>query len=286
MAAITWSEMMSVGVPVLDADHKTLVGLINDLHRSVGDEEEYATLGSVLKALADYADYHFAREERVMEACRYPALNAHIVMHHKLARQVRDLKTRYDQDQTAVRAKDCLEFLHKWLIEHICSTDMDYRAWVIGHEGAENAAESVSMTGPRAAGGGLDWRSLRILVVDDNQNFCQVMRTILEGVGVRDIRNAHDLSTARSALGAVTVDVVVTDWHVGAESGLDLVAWIRRQPALAPLPVVMLSGHERLASRDVALNAGADEFMEKPISARGLLMCLARLMTRPSREQA
>lgn len=286
MAAITWSEMMSVGIPILDADHKTLVGLINDLHRSIGDEEEYATLGSVLKALADYADYHFAREERVMEACRYPALNSHIVMHHRLAQQVRELKARYDQDQTAVRAKDCLDFLHKWLIDHICSTDMDYRAWVIGHKGAQAAAEAVTMTGPRPANGGLDWRALRVLVVDDNLNFCQVMRTILEGVGVQEIRTAHDLGTARAALGAVTVDVVVTDWHVGTESGLDLVAWIRGQAGLAHLPVVMLSGHERLANRDVALNAGADEFMEKPISARGLLMCLARLMTRPPREMS
>jgi hemerythrin-like metal-binding protein len=278
MAAITWSEMMSVGVPILDADHKTLVGLINDLHRSVGDEEEYATLGSVLKALADYADYHFAREERVMEACRYPALKSHTVMHHKLAQQVHDLKGHYDEDRTAVRAKDCLAFLNKWLIEHICSTDMDYRSWVIGDKAAQAAADGVTMTGPKPAGGGLDWKTLRILVVDDNTNFSQVMRTILEGVGVREIHTVADLDTAKAALEGVGLDVVVTDWHVGKQSGLDLVTWIRRNPKVSGLPVLMLSGHERVASRDVAVQAGADEFMEKPISARGLLICLARLM--------
>ncbi|HSV29765.1 MAG TPA: bacteriohemerythrin [Candidatus Omnitrophota bacterium] len=281
MGAITWSEMMSVGVPILDADHKTLVGLINDLHRSVGDDEEYATLGSVLKALADYADYHFAREERVMEACRYPALNSHIVAHHKLAQQVRELKDRYDADRTAVRAKDCLNFLNKWLIEHICSTDMDYRAYVGSNPAALAAAENVTMTGARPASrGGLDWKALRILVVDDNANFLQVMRTILEGVGVREIRTANDLDAAKAALGGMDFDLMVTDWHVGRQSGLDLVRWVRGQERLAKLPLVMLSGHERVSNRDIALDAGADEFMEKPISARGLLMCLARLMTR------
>lgn len=269
---------MSVGVPVLDADHKTLVGLINNLHRSIGDSEEYATLGSVLKALEDYAEHHFAREERVMEVCRYPALAAHANMHRRLAQQVRDLKARYDIDRTAVRAKDCLDFLNKWLIEHICSADMDYRAWVVGHAEALSAAEAVTITGTRPGAASLDWRALRVLVVDDNQNFTQVLRTILEGVGVDDIHTASDLDTARTMLQGTALDVVITDWHVGAENGLDLVAWLRRQPHLAHLPVLMLSGHERISNRDVALDAGADEFMEKPISARGLLICLTRLL--------
>lgn len=278
MAAIVWSEMMSVGVPILDADHKTLVGLVNNLHRSIGDREEYATLGSVLKALEDYADHHFTREERVMEVCRYPALEAHRATHRRLALHVRGLKRSYDVDRTAVRAKDCLDFLHKWLIEHICSTDMDYRTWVVGHAEALSAAEAVAITGTRRGAASLDWKTLRVLVVDDNHNFSQVMRTILEGVGVADIHHAADLSAARAALTGTALDVVVTDWHVGAESGLDLIAWLRCQPELVHLPVLMLSGHERNTNRDVALNAGADEFMEKPISARGLLICLARLL--------
>ncbi|WP_156521059.1 bacteriohemerythrin [Magnetospirillum moscoviense] len=277
MAGIAWSEMMSVGVPVLDADHKTLVGLVNNLHRSIGDAEEYATLGSVLQALQDYADHHFAREERVMEVCRYPSLDTHARIHRRLALEVRELKTRYDGDRSTVRAKDCLDFLHKWLFEHICSTDMDYRAWVVGHPEAASAAESVSLTDSRPGKAQLDWKALRILVVDDNVNFAQIMRTILEGVGVVDIRTAADLDGAKAILAGTELDIVVSDWHVGPESGLDLVAWIRRQPELAKIPVLVLSGHERVASRDVALSAGADEFMEKPISARGLLICLSRL---------
>lgn len=284
MAVITWSEMMSVGVPSLDADHKTLLGLINDLHRSIGDNEEYATLGSVLKSLVDYADYHFAREERVMAACRYPAMASHIVSHHKLAKQVRDLKERYDVDRTAVRAKECLNFLNKWLVDHICSSDMDYRAFVCGNPIALAAMDSVTMTGGQSAkSGGLDWKTLKILVVDDNSNFLQVMSTILEGVGIRDLRTCPNLEAARSALIVSEFDLVIADWHVGEEVGLDLVRWIRQQERVAKLPVLMLSGHERLSNRDMALDAGADEFMEKPISARGLLMCLARMLTKGSR---
>lgn len=269
---------MSVGVPVLDADHRTLMGLINDLHRSIGDAEEYATLGSVLSALAEYAEHHFAREERMMLACRYPAASAHIQMHRALAGKVQDLKAAYERDRTAVRARDCLAFLNSWLIEHICSTDMDYRGWLVGHAEALDEAQSMTIAGPRQGAASLDWRALRVLAVDDNLNFCQVLRTILEGVGVVNIRVANDIDTAKTVLVGTQVDVVITDWHVGEGSGIELVSWLRRNALLADLPVLMLSGHERIANRDVALNAGADEFMEKPISARGLLIALARLM--------
>lgn len=270
---------MSVGVPALDTDHKTLISLLNLLARSIGDPEERATLGSVLQALVDYADHHFAREEALMEACRYPQYGSHALVHRELARQVAEFKGRYDQDPSSVRARECLDFLHRWLIDHICTKDMDYRPWLIGQSAAMAAAEKVGMTAPRGGGASLDWRAVKVLVVDDNVNFCQVLRTILEGVGVVDIAVAHDLSHARTVLEAARFDVVITDWHVGADSGIELVAWIRGGRAdVAGVPVLVLSGHERLANREVALGAGADEFMEKPISARGLLICLARLI--------
>lgn len=281
MAAIGWNALMSVGVDEFDADHRTLVDLINDLHRSIGDDEEYATLGSVLQALEDYAQHHFAREETVLAAVSYPGLAGHVAAHHDLFSRVTELKEHYDQDRTSVRAKDCLVFLHKWLIEHICSTDMDYRSYVVGRADPTQLIKKVSMTGGRGGGAvPLDWKRLKLLVVDDNRNFCQVMRTILEGVGGKDIAIAFDLAAGREALESTPFDLLVTDWHVGSESGLDLVSWVRRHPKLATLPVLILSGHERLANRDVALGAGADEFMEKPISARGLLICLGRLLAR------
>jgi hemerythrin-like metal-binding protein len=271
--SIHWTEMMSVGVPALDDDHKTLIKLLNLLHRSIGDPEEYGTLGTVLEALVDYAEHHFAREEQLMQDCRYPLLESHRKIHQGITSKVIEYRRRYDEDHTSVRARECLNFLHNWLIEHICTKDMDYRPWVFGQAIAE-----LGLGAPEAGRPAFDWRSLRILVVDDNHNFCQVLHTILEGVGVSDIAVVNDVATAEAALAARGFDAVITDWHVAQDNGIDLVRWIRMQPKLSRLPVVMLSGHE--TSRDVALAAGADHFMEKPISARGLLICLGRLLHR------
>jgi hemerythrin-like metal-binding protein len=269
---------MSVGVPMLDSDHKTLIGLINHLHRSIGDSEEYAAVGSVLLALEEYASHHFAREEKMMEASRYPLTEQHHATHRGFGEKVKGLKRRYDEDRTSVRGRDCLSFLNSWLIDHICTTDMNYRSWVIGHPGAEAAAQRVALPGGRAAGQ-VEWGGLRVLLVDDNLNFCEILRTILGGVGVERITVVHGLDSAREAIGREVPDIVVSDWHVGPESGLDLVKWIRRgPPGQAGVPVLILSGHERMTNRDLALLAGADEFMEKPISARSLLLAVARLV--------
>ena len=60
-----WSEAMSVGLPVLDSDHKALITLINTLHKELELDEEPAKLAEVFEKLVLYGDYHFAREESV-----------------------------------------------------------------------------------------------------------------------------------------------------------------------------------------------------------------------------
>ncbi len=266
---------MSVGVPMLDADHKALIGLINLLQRSIGDDEEYVAVYSVLGSLQDYAAHHFAREEGMMRAARCPQLDQHRNTHFGFSSQVENLKSRYEENPSAVRARECLTFLNDWLVNHICTTDMNYRAWVVGHEGALEAGEKVARSGE---GRTKDLRSLEILVMDDNLNFSEILGTILNSVGISRVTIVNDVTSAKTALTERQVDLLIADWHVGAESGLDLVKWVRQgPPKLGTLPILMLSGHERQVKRDLALLAGADEFMEKPVTARGLLICLSRL---------
>lgn len=286
MSGIHWSEMMSVGVPILDADHRILIGLINHLHRSIGDDEEFAAVGSVLGALKEYAANHFDREERMMQACRFPALASHRRTHAGFVGEVETLLCRYEADQTSVRARDCLTFLNRWLIDHICTSDMGYRTYLIGHREAQDAGGDRPLVGGPDGEVSAGWRRVRVLVVDDNLNFREILSTILGAAGIDDVTMVQGLDEARAALMGGGVDLVILDWHIGQESGLDLVRWLRSlDGAAAALPVLMLSAYEGLDRRGVALAAGADEFMSKPITAGSLLDCLARLVA-PARPVA
>ncbi len=65
---------MCVGVPELDADHKELIKVINQL----GENSEAGARGTAIRqclfALLRYAEYHFAREEKVLAACHTPGV--------------------------------------------------------------------------------------------------------------------------------------------------------------------------------------------------------------------
>ncbi len=80
MAFYEWTEAMSVGVDLFDSDHKALIGLINRLHESL-ESDEPAPLHEILDTLIAYAELHFAREEKGLEACRYPEIEIHRDQH-------------------------------------------------------------------------------------------------------------------------------------------------------------------------------------------------------------
>jgi len=283
MAYIEWQDWMTIGIPLVDADHKVLISLINQVHSCLATDDAYANLGSVLRALDDYTDYHFQREERLLEEVAYPNLTDHKALHSKLSDQVREIIRRYEGSQTSVRAIDILSFLEHWLTEHILNHDMAYRRFALGNEMAEQLAATVGMGDVRgnAPARPFDWNSLRVLVVDDNPNFLALLETILSGVGIGYVQVAHSAADGLEMLATRAVDAVVSDWHMAGMNGVDFAVAIRQSldPIISNVAILMVSGRGDEQLRDKAVAAGIDEFLEKPISARELLLTLARVVT-------
>lgn len=284
MAYIEWQDWMDVGIPLVDADHKLLVSLINHLHEGIGDAEEYSLLGSVLRSLEDYTDYHFQREERLQEEVGFPGLIEHKKLHAQLSSQVAEIRRRYDASRTSLRGVDVLVFLERWLIDHILNHDMGYRHFALGNAGAEAAAASIGMQHIRGAlppAQPFVWGQLRVLVVDDNANFLVLLETILRGVGIGLVRTATNAARGLELVEQEPFDVVISDWLMGGMDGVEFAATLRssRDPLISNLPVLMVSGRGDGSLQGKALEAGVDDFIEKPISARDLLGKLARVIT-------
>jgi hemerythrin len=126
MALLEWTDKMSVGVPALDADHRKLLGLVNELHAVVRKKESPTVVSRVLRDLVGYADYHFQAEEQLLRLARYPGLEEHKATHEDLRRKVRDLEARYgDKPEKAGLAM--FDFLSDWLMRHILGEDMKYK---------------------------------------------------------------------------------------------------------------------------------------------------------------
>ena len=91
MAVMQWTEKMSVGVPELDGDHRQLIRVINQLGASYDDESRRNSVRQSLFALRRYAEFHFAREEKVMTVCGYPGIEEHRVEHRDFVTRIQDL---------------------------------------------------------------------------------------------------------------------------------------------------------------------------------------------------
>lgn len=132
MPLIHWTPDFSVGVNSLDTDHKVLISLINQLDDAIRSGEPIETVTKVLDALLDYTDYHFAREESLMEACGYPETAAHVRTHHTLRAQVHDIRDRYRRNPESMHGREVLAFLKNWLTAHIVGRDKLYSPYMRG----------------------------------------------------------------------------------------------------------------------------------------------------------
>lgn len=283
MAFITWNESLSVGVPLVDDDHKILIELINQLEDGVGDNEETAVLGTVLDALIDYTVYHFAREEKVMEACGFPEMNDHVGEHRDLTSRVRGIQRRFRDGDHDALGKETLDFLKDWLTHHILKSDMAYRRFAEDNEAAVEAAEQVPRLRPdkgqevdedQKAVGAFDWSRLNALIIDDNPNFRRVARTILDSVRSNSVWEAVNGAEGLEILKDFDVDVVLCDWRMSGMDGIEFVSRLRAQGNT--VPVIMMSGYGDEAFAERARAAGVDNFLEKPITARSVLVSIAK----------
>lgn len=133
MALFEWTQEMSVGIDVIDADHQLLVSLINQLDDAVKDGQPQKTTGSVLNVLYDYTDFHFDREERMMDAVGYPDLENHKQTHKALKDKVLEIRDSYAGGSTDGIEDEVMTLLKDWLKEHIMGRDRLYQAAMAEH---------------------------------------------------------------------------------------------------------------------------------------------------------
>lgn len=134
MSFMQWRDEYSVHHATLDFDHQMLINIINQLFDAIATKQDTHVIGQVIHSLARYVETHFAREEQVMKACRYPDLKAHAAKHREIEQTVRDIVSLWERDPTQVNAAEILRFLKTWLVTHILKSDMKYAPYV-AHEG-------------------------------------------------------------------------------------------------------------------------------------------------------
>jgi hemerythrin len=126
MPLMTWNNSLSVGIAVIDEDHKKLVAMVNQLYDAVQAGHGKDALGKTLDGLIDYTVMHFAREEKFFQETGYPDAVAHKKEHADLTKQVLDVQAKYRSGATSTLSLEVMTFLKNWLVKHIQGSDRKY----------------------------------------------------------------------------------------------------------------------------------------------------------------
>ncbi len=127
MSFFTWQDKFNTGHEEIDKDHHILVDLIGQLHDAFASGHGHTSIGPVLSVLADYTDYHFKREEELMDRLGFPKAADHRAEHDALRGKVFDIQKRFEAGDDTAIGNELLAFLHFWLHFHILDVDMELR---------------------------------------------------------------------------------------------------------------------------------------------------------------
>jgi CheY-like chemotaxis protein len=115
-----------------------------------------------------------------------------------------------------------------------------------------------------------------VLLVEDDRSVRRYLEVTLQRAGYKVTTAEDGLAGLRCAL-TTKVDVVITDAVMPEMTGQQLARFLRNNPQLAKLPIILLTGqeNERASGADKKL---IDALLHKPIKAEELKKCLARLL--------
>ena len=123
----------------------------------------------------------------------------------------------------------------------------------------------------------------RILVVDDEQDLCEILKFNLETEG-------YEVETANSAEEALEMDIasfdlLLLDVMMGGMSGFQLAKQLKDNPMTANVPIIFLTARDTENDTVTGFNIGADDYISKPFSIREVMVRM-RAVLRRTAEQA
>ena len=132
MALVNWDALYETGNPTVDAQHKGLFKMVNDLHSAIVEGKGKEAMGPTLDKLGKYVVEHFQTEEKLMTERQYPDYPTHKKIHEDLTKQAVDLIEKYHAGKLALSIT-ISQFLGDWVKNHIRQEDIKMINWVKAH---------------------------------------------------------------------------------------------------------------------------------------------------------
>lgn len=124
MEPIQWDDAFELGHPEMDAQHRTLLEIIDKIRAGMEQSRDKHFIGKLLRELLKYAEFHFCSEENMMAWTHYPGLVEHKHIHEKLLAELRCMMASVTEFRTHhVQMDNFIGFLVCWFADHTKGVD-------------------------------------------------------------------------------------------------------------------------------------------------------------------
>ena len=139
---IEWSDALSVGNPMIDAEHQYFILLINELNRAIADRQNKDEIIREMNQLLTEARYHFAHEEQLFAEKGFPEAQAHCKHHSDLLGRFSNSLKEFTEVDYSPNWIDNGLAIKDLMVSHILNVDSRYVEYL-----RSDSALSVSVTG-------------------------------------------------------------------------------------------------------------------------------------------
>jgi CheY-like chemotaxis protein len=110
-----------------------------------------------------------------------------------------------------------------------------------------------------------------------------ILKELLRAAGVSDIKEASDPLEAFEYMKSSLIDLLLVDLSMPLMDGVEFIRMVRTNENSPNhfLPIIMITGHSERSRVNAARDAGVNEFLVKPVTAKGLMERLSLIVNRP-----
>lgn len=130
MPLIEWNKELELGYRPIDADHRKLAEMVNELYDYLLEGSSMTLILALFERLISHTVTHFRREERLMEESAYPERLDHMAAHHQLESQIKNSLERFNAGER-IFSHEIVQFLRDWLLIHIKTMDRSLSDYLI-----------------------------------------------------------------------------------------------------------------------------------------------------------
>jgi len=129
--SLQWDESLVLGIDEIDNQHRSIFEHFEKLSEAAQQGTQKELIGKLTAFLFEYAQVHFATEDRIMLEYKYPKIEVQRLEHGEFTRDAKEFMKRVEADgETREIAIEVTGKLFRWIYNHIRNHDREMVAYV------------------------------------------------------------------------------------------------------------------------------------------------------------